>query len=241
MKTSLIIINSLRLFFLFLFTCLLSLIAGIGLFLKKGDEIYFFFARFWARVILKVCFIHVRIRGFERVPNPKGLMYLSNHASMFDIWALQANLPGQLRFVGKKELVKIPIFGWIWKYSGNIPIDRKSPRKFYKSLQLASKTISEGKNIILYPEGTRTKDGKIGDFKRGAFSLAVRSKAIIVPITINGSYNIKTGKSLIVNPAKVEIIIHDPIYLSECWNGRKKEVEIMQKIKEIISNSYINQ
>jgi 1-acyl-sn-glycerol-3-phosphate acyltransferase len=227
---------------IFLYTCILSVIAGSMLVLPDGDKKYFFFARHWARTILKTFRIKVVIKNLDRIKSDKGNIYVANHASMFDIWAIQANMPGQLRFVGKKEIVKIPIFGWIWQYSGNIPIDRKSPKAFIKSLEKATQTIKNGRCIVLYPEGTRTKDGLMQPFKRGPFSVAIKSQGTIVPITINGSFNLHRKGSLKINPGTIELSVHDPITIPDHLNfSKENEIELMKRVQAAVESDYIKQ
>ena len=153
-------------FFLFLkvviaglYTGIMSLIAGIFLFFPYPHRSYLFFGRIWSKGILKLFGITVTVTGKEKISNKKGLVYLSNHASLFDIFILMAHLPGQIRFLGKKELCRVPVFGWVWKFSGNIPIDRKSTKAFLGSLERAGESVKRGNCIIIYPEGTRTRDG----------------------------------------------------------------------------------
>lgn len=222
-----------------IYTIILSLIGGFTLLLKEGDKKYFFFARHWARTILKICGVKVKILGLEKIKTYERNVYVSNHASWFDIWALQAYMPGQLRFIGKKEIVKIPIFGWIWKYSGNIPIDRT--RGFLKSLRKAKQTITNGRCLIIYPEGTRTRNGKMQHFKRGTFSIALESKATIVPVTINGSYSIYKKGSKVIYPGIIDLVIHNPIKPNKRIMHREKQLEIMNDVEYIIRSAYIDQ
>jgi 1-acyl-sn-glycerol-3-phosphate acyltransferase len=230
-----------KIIFIFFYTILLSLTAGIGLLFKEGDKKYFFFARHWARFTLKVFGIKVNMLGLEKISNSEGLIYVANHASMFDIWVLQANLPGQLRFIGKKEINKIPIFGWIWKYSGNIPIDRKNPKAFLRSLQRAAETIKSGRCIIIYPEGTRTRDGRIQPFKRGTFSVAFTAKAKIIPVTINGSYSILKKGSIAINPGTIDVIIHEAIEPDYNNMSKNKQLEILNQVQDTVARAYIDQ
>ncbi len=236
-----VISSSVKVLILFAYTCLLSVLGGLALFTKNGDQKYFFLARHWSRSILKTCGVKVQVDGIAKIKDARGIVYLANHASMFDIWALQAALPGQLRFIGKKELTRIPIFGWIWKYSGNIPFDRKKPKEYVRMLAKAAQTLGDGKCIILFPEGTRTKDGKLQEFKRGSFSVALNSKATIVPVTINGSFSILKKGSFIINPGLITLVIHDPLIPSGDWSGKERELEMLNAVRKIIHSAYINQ
>lgn len=226
---------------LFLYTVILSLVGGVMLLTRDGDKKWFRVGQHWARAILFVCGIGVTTRGLERVADARSIVYLANHASMFDIWALMGWLPGQLRFVGKKEVGYIPVLGWLWKYSGNIPIDRKTPKKYVKSLEIARRTIMDGKCIVMYPEGTRTADGRLQEFKRGPFSLAMKSNATVVPITINGSFQLMRKGSLKITPGTIDLVVHDPIPANADRNGREDEIVLMNRVHESIESAYINQ
>lgn len=236
------IVSFLKIAILFLYTVLLSLAAGASLLTGDGHKKWFRIGQHWAHAIFFVCGIRVTLSGLEKIKDPRSIVYLANHASMFDIWALMGWLPGQLRFIGKKEVNYIPVLGWLWKYSGNIPIDRKTPKKYLKSLEIARQTIVEGSCIVMYPEGTRTSDGKLQEFKRGPFSLAMKSMAAVVPITINGSFGLLRKGSLKITPGTIDIVIHDPIPPGAGRRaGKEDELLLMNMVKEKIQTAYINQ
>ena len=225
---------------LFLYTILLSLFAGARLLLRDGQKKWFATGQHWAHAIFTVCGIDVRTTGLEKITDPRGIVYLANHASMFDIWALMGWLPGQLRFIGKKEVGYIPVLGWLWKYSGNIPIDRKTPKKYMRSLEIAHRSIRDGNCIVMYPEGTRTADGRLQEFKRGPFSLAMKSGATVVPVTINGSFRLLRKGSLKISPGTIDLVVHDPIPAAGA-GGKDDELSLMAVVHEKIQSAYINQ
>ena len=233
------ILSLLKVLILFLYTVILSLYGGIRLLTPNGQRHWFRIGQHWAHAIMAVCGVRIVVRGEERIRDPRGILYLANHASMFDIWALMGWLPGQLRFVGKKEINYVPVLGWLWKYSGNIPIDRKTPKKYMESLEKARRTIVDGNCIVMYPEGTRTPDGRLQEFKRGPFSLALKAGATIVPVTINGSYRLMRKGSFRIEPGTIELVIHGPVPTGQ--GGKDEELHLLATVRERIASAYTDQ
>ena len=215
-----------------------SLVVFLFLFFRKGSMIFIRIQRIWGILLLKIFRIKISITGLEKIDQNEGHVYISNHSSYLDIFILGAKLPGKIAFLGKKELNSIPIFGWAWQISGNIAIHRKSPKAFMRSLNTAAEEVKNNRSVIIFSEGTRTKDGKIQTFKRGASLVAIKSLAKVYPITINGAYQLcKTG-STIVLPGTVKIIIHDPILPDYTQKRSIIEDIIMKNAKKIIESSY---
>ena len=126
----------------------------------------------------------------------KPQIFMANHQSDFDILIVLAHIPGQFRWIAKKELFKIPIFGKAMRNAGYIEIDRQNHEKALKSLDEAAQKIREGKSVVTFPEGTRSRDGKIRPFKQGMFHLAIRAGVPIVPISIIGAREIMPKRTL---------------------------------------------
>src|SRR5574337_1316320 len=144
-------------------------------------------ARLWSWLILKTSFVRVRVEGLENVDPGQTAIYCANHQSAMDIPLLFVHLPVQFRFLAKRSLFKFPFMGWHLRRSGHIPVDRDRPREAMKSLEEAAKKIRVGSSVVLFPEGRRSRDGRIGPFKSGSFYLAILSGVPIVPITLNGT------------------------------------------------------
>ncbi len=212
----------------------------ISLLFNKSGELFHWFCREWARVVVRVCGTSVTVHGSENVQPGKGYVYVSNHASMFDIPAVIAGIPDQIRLVYKKELEKIPIFGWGLKYGSYIGVERGSGVEAQKSLDEAVAKIQNGESVLLFAEGTRTLDGKLQPFKRGAFHIAVRAGVPVVPLTINGSYAILPKHSISINPGAVELILEKPIYL-DGEEGKETELKLMGEVHAAIEKHYIEQ
>jgi len=187
----------------------------------------------WSKVILRVCGIRVTVHGLENVNPEIPRIYMSNHQSFFDIWTLLAFLPVDFKFILKQELMKIPLLGPAMTRAGYIGIERKDPRKAVKSIALAAQRIRDGASVLIFPEGTRSPDGRLQSFKRGGFNLAFRSGCDIVPMTINGSHRIATKGSLRINKGSYSFHIGEPISLS---NYRKKDIQqLMDDVHRAIS------
>jgi 1-acyl-sn-glycerol-3-phosphate acyltransferase len=159
---------------------------------------------------------------------------------MFDIPTVVVALRGNVNIVFKKELTRIPIWGWALKYGHFIMIDRSNARDAIESIERAAQSIRNGSSVILFPEGTRTTDGKLQTFKRGAFSLAVKAGVPVVPIIVNGTFKILPKGSLNVRPANISVVLEKPIS-TEGLDGKSSELKLMEQVHKAIEKNYINQ
>jgi 1-acyl-sn-glycerol-3-phosphate acyltransferase len=182
----------------------------IGPFDKSGRVICWI-GRNWIRWILRTCGVRVVAEGLENVSLDRAQVLMNNHQSVFDVGALVATLPVDFRFVAKKELGYIPLFGWALASSVGIMIDRASNTKSVASLRAAAQRIREGANVIIFPEGTRSPSGVLQPFKSGGFHLAIQAQVPIVPVTISGSQAITPKGSLRVESGVVKIVYGKPI------------------------------
>jgi len=181
-------------------------------FLDPSGRVALNLVRAWNLVNLFVYRLEVEVEGVDRIPRDTPLVIMSNHQSMLDIAALVKTLPIDFRFVAKKELVRVPFFGWALWSSGQIIVDRQNRARSVASLRRAAKRIRSGVNVIIFPEGTRSRDGRLGPFKSGGFHLAIQAQVPILPATVSGSHRISRKGSLRVRRgAKVKIHYGDPI------------------------------
>lgn len=152
---------------------------------------------FWSTGILKLAGVKsISTKGLENIDPTKTYVVTSNHLSYLDIPLLFKTLPFNLYFVAKKQLKSVPFLGWYMMLTGMFFIDNKNKSKTRESLNSIGKRIKEGKSILIFPEGTRSKTGNLGDFKKGAFILAEKSEVDILPIKITGTgeiWNVKHG------------------------------------------------
>jgi 1-acyl-sn-glycerol-3-phosphate acyltransferase len=180
----------------------------VSLFDREGGRLlHRYVAVPWARVILLVCGVRLEVMGGENMGMGSPHIYMSNHQSYFDIFALLAGLPGDFKFLLKQELMKIPLFGMAMRKAGYISIDRRDFRKAAKSIKEAAEKIRKGASVLIFPEGTRSEDGHVQAFKKGGFHLALRSGCDIVPVALINSRSIVPKGSLRVNRGIITIII----------------------------------
>jgi 1-acyl-sn-glycerol-3-phosphate acyltransferase len=212
----------------------------LTLIFNRSGKVFHWYCRKWSKVVLWICGTTVTVRGTENLRGGRGFVYVSNHASMFDIPSVIAGIPDEIRIVYKKELDWIPIFGWGLKYGSYIGINRGRGIEAQKSLEEAIEKIRDGESVLLFAEGTRTVDGTLQPFKRGAFHIAVRAGVPVVPLTINGSYRILPKKSIAIQPGAVELILEQPIHLKG-KNGKEVEIELMERVHRAIEKNYVNQ
>jgi len=177
----------------------------------------------------------VKVIGPENILFGKPQIFMANHQSDFDILIALAHIPVQFRWIAKKELFAIPIFGAAMRSAGYIEIDRSNREKAIRSIDEAALRIRSGKSVMTFPEGTRSRDGHIKAFKQGAFHLAIQSGVPIIPVTIIGSGRIMPKRSLRIKPGQIKMIIGKPIDVKNFTIDKRHElIEIVRN--EIILN-----
>lgn len=168
-------------------------------------------SRVWSRLILATARVRVKVLGVENLRENVPYVLCVNHQSHMDIPIVLASLPIQFRFAAKKELFRIPFLGWHLARSGHVPIDRENPRSAIRSMSKAAQTIKSGTPVAIFPEGGTTEEEVIRPFKGGAFFLATKSAADVVPVTIRGSRRVLLPKTFHVRSGNVEVVIGRPI------------------------------
>ena len=187
--------------------------------------------RTWARIILFFLGAKLAVEGLENLKKSNSYVVVSNHQSQIDIPILVAALPSNLRIIAKKELFKIPFLGWGMKAVGMLEIDRSNHKKSIDTLKKAEKIVREHQlSVLVFPEGTRSSDGKIHPFKKGPFILAINTGLPILPVSISGTGHITPKGKLQINKGQVKIVIHPPIPVhNRDLNDRDKLLEETQK------------
>ncbi len=179
-------------------------------------------AKTWARLLLWAAGVKVELTGIEHIPQDNTICFISNHQGEFDIPIIMAHVGKPVAFIAKKELAWIPIMGFWMKVIRCIFIDRSNNRKSVKTIQKGVEQIKKGHPMLIFPEGTRSRGGPMKPFKAGSLKLAIRSNAIIVPMSIDGSYTLR--KKGIVTPGTVRLAIHPTIDVKELTAEEKKEL-----------------
>ncbi|MCX5803644.1 MAG: lysophospholipid acyltransferase family protein [Proteobacteria bacterium] len=217
-------------------TIFLSIVALILYpFDRKGDKVNKI-GRLWAIIHLKVCGIRVSLEGLENISEPP-YIFMCNHQSVLDIFALLSSLRLSFKWIAKKELFFVPFLGWALKIGKNISLDRKNPRKALKAMSEAARKIKDGMNIIIFPEGTWSKDGTLLPFKKGGFSLALRTGAPIIPVGIKGTGKLQPEGCFVPREkGEIHIKIGKPVYMEEEGNAAKTRLmlEVRSRIERLI-------
>lgn len=181
------------------------------LFGDKGVRVTYFFLRFWSWVFSKLNRIPYHIRGREHIHRGKSYIYVSNHTSFLDIPGLCLALPGQFRPLAKKELLRIPVFGWIAR-TATVIVDRSNHDSRVKSLEKLVQVLSKGISILIFPEGTQNRTNEVlQPFKDGAFRIALETKQPIIPIMIAGAGKLMPPGKFQIFPGPIHITIGEEI------------------------------
>jgi 1-acyl-sn-glycerol-3-phosphate acyltransferase len=228
--------------YLFVFipvTGLFALSASVCTLFDSSGRCYAFHARLWARFGLALNNTPVELRGAEHLPDGPFIL-MSNHQSNFDILALIATIPRRVYWIAKKELFDIPIFGSSMRRGGYIPLDRSAGRKALKSMENAAAVIRQGSSVVMFPEGTRSRDGQLLPFKRGGFMLAVRAGVPVIPVTINGSGKVNPGGRIKLYSGRIILTLHPLVTVPEGMKKGEAEEWLMEKVRSVITSGLEN-
>lgn len=167
-------------------------------------------ARAWSWLILKTTGVRVAVEGLERITAGKTYVFVSNHQSIYDTPVLFASLPYQLRIIAKESLARFPVLGWHLRRGGHLFVDRRHP-DHGGILRRWRALVSDGLSLLIYAEGSRSPDGRVGRFKGGSFLLAIEAGLPIVPLAVIGTRQVMPKGRLRTEPADVTLVVHDPI------------------------------
>jgi 1-acyl-sn-glycerol-3-phosphate acyltransferase len=205
------------------------MVAGL---LSRTGNLAFSISKLWAYTMLAVSFVRTEIINKENIQPGTSYIIISNHQSLYDIIALVTTLGIQYRWFIKKEVLKIPIFGYALYASRNIFIDRANTASAIESINKGIDRLPNGVSVMVFAEGTRSSDGKISEFKKGGFVTAIRRKIPILPVTINGSRRVLPKGSLAMRPGKIQIVIGDPIDTSGYTTDTTQE--LIDKTRNVV-------
>lgn len=186
----------------------------------------------WARNMVRFTGSTVDVKGLENIPD-RHVLFVSNHQSNFDIPLLMGYVPKFKGFVAKIELEKVPVISWWMKKMNCLFLDRNDMRQSLKVIIQGIGLLKAGHTMVVFPEGTRSKGNKMGEFKKGSLKLAIKSGVPIVPITIDGSYALLEERRRITK-SNVKITVHDPIYMENIT--KEQEDELVKKVYQIIES-----
>ena len=198
----------------------------------RSGAMQFWCARWWCRLIAWSIFARIRVHGVERVRAGQPYVYMANHSSLIDTPALFAYLPYPFRIMAKRELFFVPFMGWHLWTAGHFPIDRRDRRKTVRSLRRVIEGVRGGTSLAVFPEGTRTRDGRLQEFKPGTFKIALTAGVPIVPVTIRGTFTLLPSTTLAPRPGRVEVILGEPIETRDY--DKQRLPELIERTKDVI-------
>jgi 1-acyl-sn-glycerol-3-phosphate acyltransferase len=214
------------------------------------DVVYFLFkvvskkpivfcGRLW-QVLLTIMFplagIRVTVKGVSHIPKEGPYIIASTHQSVLDIPLLFSIVPPGFAFYAKKELIKVPVVGWNLREMECFLIDRRNPRQALKDLEQSRVKVMNGRSLLIFPEGTRSVDGHVGVFKRGAFSVAVQTGTSVIPCVIDGAYKLINKGAWWARPGRVTITFGAPIPVQKVDKSQEKaaSLHVMNATKEAV-------
>lgn len=188
---------------------------------------------FWSRSVLWFLLVPIKVTGAENVDPKQSYVFVANHQSFLDVFAVYGWLPNNFKWMMKKEIRKVPFVGTACAVAGHIFVDRSNPRAAVQSVDLIKKELVDGISTVIFPEGTRTKTGEMGRFKQGAFKIAMDMGLPVVPITLNGFFKAMPSGKPFVNPfSKVSLHIGKPIDISQFTDINEAMAIVREKIQE---------
>jgi 1-acyl-sn-glycerol-3-phosphate acyltransferase len=217
-------------------TLIVFLPVTLAALLSTTGNLAFTLSKIWAHIMLKVTRVHPVIRGREKIDREQSYVVISNHQSEYDILALVTTLGIQYRWIIKKELRKVPLFGYALYASRNIFIDRGDHEQAMQSIRNGLERLPRGVSVMFFAEGTRSADGSIAPFKKGGFLVALEKGLPILPVTVNGSRRILPKKSLVFTPGPIEVVVADPIDTREF--SRETMQDLVDKTRKVIISHF---
>lgn len=215
-------------------TIITSFAVGIGCMLGGGRWWGFYPASYWGRLICWITMVKVTVTGKENIDPNKPYVFVANHQSAYDIFVAYGYLGHSFRWMMKKSLEKIPFVGWSCKRAGMVFVDNSSPAAIKETMAKARTQLQKDQSLIVFPEGSRSWDGKMIPFKKGAYLLAVQFGLPIVPITIDGAFDVMPRFKKLPKWGHVKLTIHKPIDMPE---GGYRIKTVMEESYNIINSA----
>ena len=219
-------------------TILTALTVIIGCMLGRENFFSFYPGMIWSKIACYLALCPVEVRGKDNLDKNQSYVFVSNHQGAFDIFLIYGFLGAPVKWMMKVGLLKIPLVGAACRSAGFIFVDNSTPQAAKRSIAEAKQRLKSGASLIAFPEGSRTQNGKMGSFRKGAFQVAVEQHLPIVPITLNGPYKVMPAGTLNLHPHRMEMIIHPPIFFDEStFSGMKDLKYLANEVKEIIASA----
>ncbi len=219
----------------FITTIILGIPALLSALVDRTGRIPYRIGQAWARMILRLNGVRIRVEGLENIDREMSYVFISNHQSNLDGLAIGSSLPSPLRFVIKKSLLKIPIMGQAFKLGRMIPIDRNEGKKALETINRYGRELRNGISALFFGEGRRSRDGRLQPFKKGGFIFSITSKLPLVPITIDNSFNLMPSGAVHIKSGTIRIIVGAAISTVDM---RVEQVDqLLEKVRSVISEN----
>lgn len=190
--------------------------------------------KYWARLFCLLTMVKVEVRGRENISQGRSYVFVANHQGAYDIFAIYGYLGHNFRWMMKKSLERIPLVGYSCRVSGHIYVDNSSPKAIKETMTTAESRLAGGMSVVVFPEGSRTPDGRLKRFKRGAYILAEEFHLPVVPVTIDGAYDVLPRSSVLPHWGRIILTIHHPIEASADGHDCS---ELISRSREAIASS----
>lgn len=206
-------------------TIITALITIIGSILFGGRWWGYWPAHCWAKLFCILSFVRVTVKGRENISKGTSYVFVANHQGAYDIFAIYGYLGHNFKWMMKKALERIPLVGYSCRRAGHIYVDNRTPAAIRQTMADAERQLAGGMSVVVFPEGSRTLDGKVHAFRRGAYSLAVEFGLPVVPLTIDGAYKVMPRTALLPRPGHITLTIHRPIEATSDGHEMKSLIE----------------
>jgi 1-acyl-sn-glycerol-3-phosphate acyltransferase len=204
----------------------------------KKREFYRKTSRLWGSILASASLVRVKVSGLENIPSNTNVIFTPNHQSYLDIFVLFKYLPVPFRFVIMRKLFNVPMIGRNIKKSGFLSLDRKDRKNSIKTIHEIIDLLNGGESFVIFPEGRLTSDGGMGEFGRGASIIIQRSMKPVVPIAIDGTFDVLPKGSWLLRPSSVRLNIGKPVYFENYYNDINKMTssKLGGELRDIVSN-----
>ncbi len=195
----------------FLITLVTAVVTIVGC-LLCGEKIFSYYpGMIWSRLTCIISLCPVTVTGQENLDRRQSYIFTANHQGAYDIFLIYGHLGFPIKWIMKQSLRKIPLVGKACESAGFIFVDNSTPQAAAKTIRQAKSKLTDGVSVVIFPEGSRSKTGKLSAFKKGAFQMAIDLKLPLAPLTVNGTFEVMPSDSFFLNPHKIELTIHKPV------------------------------
>ncbi|MBK8013213.1 MAG: 1-acyl-sn-glycerol-3-phosphate acyltransferase [Deltaproteobacteria bacterium] len=191
-------------------------------------------AKRWAQSVLSTCGVEVLATGLDQPFDAPSYLVMANHVSLFDVPALYAVMPFEMKAIAKKELTYIPVFGWALALGGAVVVDRKSRARAIASIDRAAETIRAGQSVLMFPEGTRSTTGTLGSLKKGPFHLALAARVPILPVGLRGTAAVLAKGDWRVHPGTIQLAVGNPIFTEDREDSEAGRAALSAEVAETL-------